>query len=296
MFIHPQESKGLRHILHNSHSGKASLIVFKEKDRLPAYIVNIYEKSRSGHFMRMYEYLKMINCHSSACLKGSVPRLLDYQAGSGFDLAFEEYINGENIARQAYSGGIFWKRAFFRSISIATEWLSDLHKNFSGRKVLILRDEVSFFLNKLRPFIDVSFLNITPQDTAIPTVLTHRDLIPQNLINGKGGKLIVIDWCKFDPEGEPLFDLLQLIFRYLHYRYKLQNKGLFLEPGICAKYLDLFYLKDSPISRFVREKVGLYSKNIGIDPGQRDILILLWLCSMVFAQEKIDFKYLKRYI
>jgi hypothetical protein len=284
------EPQDYKYILLNN-TDRITVFAFRGNKFLPCHLIKIYEHSGKSHLERMYAVLKKINLSNSEVLRDSTPRLLHREQTNKYYLIYEEYIEGMNMEKYAQSKSPFWKRNFYINLALITRWLSQLHKNFAGGGTKLDADRISFLLKETKEFLDISFLSIALKNIEIPTVLSHTDLRPRNIIRRRQ-KIVVADWDKFKPEGLPLFDLLNFILRYLHAHYKFQKEKIYLEPKVFLKYFNLFYLQKDSISRVVKEKINFYSQSIGLSLEQTDALLLLWLYSMLYIEDKQKFSLL----
>ncbi|MCX5700375.1 MAG: hypothetical protein NTZ63_02385 [Candidatus Omnitrophica bacterium] len=268
------------YILHNGQY-RVTLFVFEKNNYYPQYLLKIYSQENAGNLKQLQGLLQKINLYSLAILKDSVPKLLNLQEFGKSCVIKEEYVQGILLARYAEGRGLVWEKDFFLNLSLIAEWLVALHKNFTVGEISFSKDKVALLLKDTQQFLDTGFLNLKDGLITIPTVISHGDLMPMNVIRVKN-KISVLDWDKMKTEGLPLWDLLTFILHYLHSRYRFQIEGVYLKPEVFLKYFSLIYQKDNAISRFVKERVGYYCSSLKLNDSQRDLLILLWIYDMLY--------------
>ncbi|MBN1527375.1 MAG: phosphotransferase [Candidatus Omnitrophica bacterium] len=278
-------------ILH-SDVARRTIFVFTDGAKLPSYKIKVYEKSGRERAERMCRLMERIYDHDAGVLRGSVQKALSSGEESGYFVIREAYEDGTPMEAHAQRRGVFWRKRFLKDLELASAWIGGFHKAFSVGRVAVSADMVRFFRDKVAASIAPDFLKVPFEGIDLPTVVAHRDFRPSNILIAQDG-IRVIDWDRYQPEWFPLFDLIEFVLRYIHARYGLQKTKMHLEKETVLRYFDLFYLKEGVVSKAVRDSMRAYSATVGLTEGQKDLLILLWLYSMLSIGEKDSYLPLK---
>ncbi|MFA6216180.1 MAG: phosphotransferase [Candidatus Omnitrophota bacterium] len=275
------------YILHKN-KDRITFFSFQENNNEPSSLVKVYDQSRKALLQEKLTFLQQVMLTCEEPLKDSIPKILDLVDAGRYCLIFEEYTGGSTMAELAQHKHLFWQKSFTAHLSLSSEWLAGFHKKTVQASVVIPADKIAFLFDKISSFIPKPFVSVAHNDVAIPLVSCHGDFRPANIVLKKG-KVVVLDWDNMRRSGLPLLDLLEFILRYVHSRFRLQKKDVYLLPESFLAYFNLFYARESTLSAMVKDKINWYASSLGLAEREKNVLLLIWLYKMLYINEKDKF-------
>ncbi|MFA5118431.1 MAG: phosphotransferase [Candidatus Omnitrophota bacterium] len=275
------------YILHKN-KDRVTFFSFQENKNEPTSIVKVYDRSGKDCLQEKLKLLQQVMLTCEEPLKDSIPKMLDLIDAGRYCLVFEEYTSGVTLESLAQRQKLFWQRSFSSHLGLAGEWLAGFHRKTLQSPVVIPAEKIAFLFDKISFYIADLFVGVPHNDVSIPVVCCHGDFRPANIMLKKN-KVVVLDWDNMRRSGLPLLDLLEFILRYVHSRFRLQKKDVYLQPECFLAYFNLFYARDSSLSAMVKEKINQYASSVGLGERERNVLLLIWLYKMLYINEKDKF-------
>jgi serine/threonine protein kinase len=275
------------YILHKN-KDRLTFFSFQENKNEPSSLVKVYDRSKKACLQERLALLQQVMLTCEEPLKDSIPKMLDLVDAGRYCLVFEEYTGGTTLESLAQRQKLFWQRSFASHLGLSSEWLAGFHRKTLQSSVVIPADRIAFLFDKISFYIADLFVGVPHNDVSIPVVCCHGDFRPANIMLKKN-KVVVLDWDNMRRSGLPLLDLLEFILRYVHTRFRLQKKDVYLHPECFLAYFNLFYARDTSLSAMVKEKINRYASSVGLGERERNVLLLIWLYKMLYINEKDKF-------
>lgn len=222
------------------------------------------EDSSSPNITAEASCLKIINSLKLERSQVRVPKVIE--CGTTFGRPFVRFaeLAGSPIARGALDGHV---------TEAITEWLIELAQRSRGeagveQNVSELIDDVSAMV----PSVSWSELDLAWLKTSglfdLPTVFSHGDLSPNNILKDQEGHLSVVDWEFGSSAGLPLTDLIDFLL-YIQ---------LFKHGSYREAWVGLFHGEAAATGQAA---IGAYCQALNIDRGVAAGLIVMFLLGKI---------------
>lgn len=268
-------------------AGKVVYIIFRRGDTYPSLIAKSVMSPEHGNtILNEAQNIMAVWNSASERFRESLPRPLDVIEIEGIPVYFEEAVLGGAFPEKVIFclGKKKKEKVISETIDKLARWLNDFQECLNSDKELI--DSSMVYEQVLKPLevfsskYDLSareqrFIEELKENAGllggrkIPLQPAHGDLWGGSLLWGTDGKMRVIDWEFFEPQGLPLQDFLYFA---IHPGFVMHNRGV---NGLLGEFMNIF--QDNYYSRLIHEHLKAHAKDAGIESSEIIELLLSML-------------------
>lgn len=247
-------------------------------------IVKTVQSSEFGEtIQKESQNIQLIWNTVSESFRESIPRPLGLDKINGVPAYFEKAIPGSTFPE---SVGSCWfeknkKKIIEETVDKISRWHDNFHKAMGVKKAPLnsafIEKRFISSLKRLNSAPDLSSgersfldrlekiaISLEGEIVSLPPV--HGDLWGGSLLWGTDGKMRVIDWEFFEPQGLPLQDFLYFA---IHPGFVMHNRG---ENGLLDEFMIIF--QDNYYSGLIHEHLKTHAEAAGIESSQVIELLL----------------------
>lgn len=283
--------------------GQILFFLFPPEASRPAAVLKLRPLDGSGpSLVREWEALRTLEDTLSPSLRVTLPRPLAFRLVGSREALLLSCLPGRS-AYQEMQTSWFPRRQIRTHFRQAAEWLATFHQATRHlEEVWDVEQEESMVEAISRTLFSGGYppdgrwyddLWRRLQRSPLPLVAAHGDFWARNLIltpSGGQARVGVVDWERFTPRGSILSDLFHFPLTYgLNYPWRGYRRSP-PEEAFRRTFLD-----PSPVSRGVREYLGVYGRRLGLEGRTLEGLFRLYLIHRASEKRKEQGRWLEFY-
>ena len=258
------------------------IFVSGEKSKLPICVVRVASELGGHGLKKSFSALKKLDDLNLSTFQNTYPRVLFFGNIDGCEALIQSFVRAERMTKFIRNiRNPFWRNTLLLHLSSVNKWLVELHKNTRHNEILLDESSSSKIFgsikDKLNTNPEVSRRSLVFVETlgkkAFFNVFQHGDFQPDNILIKKDRSIAILDWDLSEPEGFPLWDLLEFLISYSRILFLRYGK----RRGELIEYLAATFFKDNSFSRIAATTISEYSQQLGITSQVAKLLFLLWL-------------------